>query len=182
MESNMFRELINGRRLAIGLGFWMEDPAIIGLAVDAGFDFVLPHVHKNIDNVVRAAVAARIPHLVTMPKLSQEQDPSLANRALDSGADGVSFPRVPSKQQAEYIVRLCHRDTEPVIAVRIGTKEGLENAEEILSVPGIDMVSISPQDLSQSLGVRLDDSVITEAQRHIIKLAKSTGVTVLQTA
>ncbi len=70
---------------------------------------------------------------------------------------------------------------EAVIWVMIESKEGLEHAEEILSVPGIEMVNVGCSDLCRSLGVRRDSPVIVEAQQHVIKLAKSAGVAVSQT-
>ena len=179
MEDNKFRQLIKSGRFAMGLNIHSEDPAMVRLATDAGFDFILPTIHKRTAKMVRAAVAAQIPHLVRMVDPDPANpDPSLIGKALDLGADGLQFMLVSSRQQAENIVRLCRRANEPVIAIKIETKEGLEHAEEIVSVPGIDMICSGPGDLSKSLGVRQDSPVVVEARQHIIKLAKSAGVAV----
>ena len=208
MEDNKFRQLIKSGRFAMGLSIHIQDPAIVELAAYAGFGFVGAGVHERIDNVVRAAEAAQIPILVGIP--GANPDPSLIGKVLDLGADGVRLPLVSSRQQAENIVRLCrippmgdrevfpggrlgkywgismeeftHRANEAVIAVRIETKEGLEHVEEILSVPGIDIVDVGHSDLCRSLGVRRDSPVIMEATQHVNEVAKSAGVAVMQLA
>ncbi len=208
MEDNKFRQLIKSGRYAMGLGISIADPAIVELAAYAGFDFLFARIHERIDDVVRAAEAAQIPVIVDIP--GENLDPSFIGQVLDLGADGVNFALVSSRQQVENIVRLCRippmgdrevfpggrlgkywgismeeftrRANEAVISIKIETKEGLEHAEEIVSVPGIDMMCVGPSDLSKSLGVRRDDAVIMEAQQHISKLAKSAGVAYMQGA
>ncbi len=169
---------------------------------------IAPSIVERMDDLVRAAEAAQIPVIVGIP--GGNLDPSLIGKALDLGIDGIKFALVSSRQQAENIVRLCRippmgdrevfpggrlgkywgismeeftrRANEAVIWVKIETKEGLEHAEEILSVPGIDIVDVGVSDLCRSLGVRRDAPVIVEAQQHIIKVAKSAGVAYMQLA
>jgi 4-hydroxy-2-oxoheptanedioate aldolase len=40
-----------------------------------------------------------------------------------------------------------------MILIHIEGVEGLENLEEIISVPGLDVIFLGPYDLSQSLGI-----------------------------
>ncbi len=205
MAENKLRQLIKSGRFAMGMTVNIPDPRIVELAAYAGFDFILPRMHERMGELVRAAEAAQIPVLPTIA--GGTRDPHLIGNVLDLGADGLTFALVSSRQQAENIVRLCKippmgdrentgsrvRDkyrgisgeeytrlvNDAVIVVKIESKEGLEHAEEILSVPGIDVVKVGKMDLSQSLGVEEDSPVVLEAQQHVIKLAKSAGVAVM---
>ncbi len=170
--------------------------------------FNIPTIRDNMTDLIRAAEAAQIP--ITIGMAGENPDPILIQQVLDLGADGIGFALVLSRQHAEKLVRFCklapigdreafpggriakywsitmeeytHRANDVVIGVTIESKEGLEHAEEILSVPGIDMVGVAPSDLSRSLNVRRDSAVIMEATQHVHKLAKSAGVTITQLA
>ncbi|HZS87544.1 MAG TPA: aldolase/citrate lyase family protein [Chloroflexota bacterium] len=126
-------------------------------------------------------------------------------RALDVGAQGVMVPMVESRQHAEAIVSACkyppqgrrgaafgvaHDDfragsvvetmaasnAEGAIILQIETARGVENADEIAAVPGVDVLWIGHFDLSQSLGipgqfdhprfVETVDAVVAACKRH----------------
>lgn len=101
------------------------------------------------------------------------------SRALDTGAAGVIVPLIESAEQAASAVAASRfapagrrsaggvrpiaegfgrylRKGDPVVAVMIETRAGLENAERIAAVDGVSFVFIGPGDLSLSLGI--DDS------------------------
>jgi 2-keto-3-deoxy-L-rhamnonate aldolase RhmA len=125
--------------------------------------------------------------------------------ALELGAAGIMVPRVESRAQAEEIVRyvryapegdrglsLCRAHTgfrrvpqkeytaraneEILVMAQIETKLAIDNLDDILSTPGIDMAFIGPSDLSLSCGIssslrspemrEIVDQVIAKAQRH----------------
>ena len=46
------------------------------------------------------------------------------------------------------------QDSETLLVVHIETKLGYENAEAIISTPGVDMVYVGPGDLTVELGPR----------------------------
>lgn len=108
--------------------------------------------------------------------------PAHAARLLDLGAMGLLFQMCETAEQAEELVRSvryppegrrgamfggAHDDygTEPVpsviegahdrtlVCVLIESERGVANAEEILSVPGVDVAHLGHGDLSLSLGV-----------------------------
>jgi 2-keto-3-deoxy-L-rhamnonate aldolase RhmA len=105
--------------------------------------------------------------------------------ALDAGARGIVVPMVNTKAEAEAMVRACkyspdgdrsnsgprgewgefgddyrkYMDTvneELLIIPMIETQQAIDNIDEILSVPGIDVLLIGPSDLSIELNVPLD--------------------------
>lgn len=106
----------------------------------------------------------------------------LIARVLDCGSDGVIFPRVESPELLSKAVSWCkfppvgirgfgltmmqadyepvtipqmieHRNENGMIILQIETVKALEGREELLSVPGLDVVMVGPVDLSISLGV-----------------------------
>jgi 2-dehydro-3-deoxyglucarate aldolase/4-hydroxy-2-oxoheptanedioate aldolase len=107
---------------------------------------------------------------------------SLVTRVLDVGAQGVIFPRVESAALLEEAIGwtkyppygtrgfgfmapqlnyeqlslpeiMQHLNSETMVIVQCETALSMENCDELLSVPGIDVAMVGPTDLSISLGV-----------------------------
>lgn len=131
-------------------------------------------------------------------------EPGIAMRLLDAGCMGIICPMVNDKAQAEAFVGACrypplgyrsfgptratlyagddygeHANREVITLAMIETTAGLENLEEILSVPGLDGVFVGPGDLSQSLGegARLDreDPAMLERLGYVANMARAQG-------
>ena len=106
----------------------------------------------------------------------------LVARALDNGADGIVFPRVEvarvagARRQLDKVpaggIRgfglttmavnyetmslaqiAAHLNDNVMVVLQIETVRAFEMREELLAVPGVDVVMIGPADLSISLGV-----------------------------
>lgn len=139
--------------------------------------------HAPIDQTLMAQMVGTIADvggpvpIVRVPSNSVEN----IKRALDSGAYGVLVPMVNTREEAEAVVRAAkyppvggrsiggaysnlafeadrteyynQANTEILIAIQLESREAVENCEEILSVPGIDMALIGPNDLHASLGL-----------------------------
>lgn len=104
------------------------------------------------------------------------------SRVLDAGASGVMVPMIENKQQAENLVKYSkytpiggrgysggiafsgytggkHADmmraqnARVITIAQIETRGGVENAEEIAAVEGIDALLIGPNDLSIALDI-----------------------------
>lgn len=83
-------------------------------------------------------------------------------------------------------VRLLHIGTtewvetlaSSVVALMIEKREALENLDDILDVPGVDMVHFGPADYAMSMGlVRPRDAAATrEVEAHVIATALRHGV------
>ncbi len=107
---------------------------------------------------------------------------SLVARALDAGAQGIMFPRVESPELLEKAVSwtrfpplgvrgfgltglqvnhekvtipeiIEHLNANTMVVLQIETRRALEARNELLAVPGIDVVMVGPADLSIALGV-----------------------------
>ena len=116
--------------------------------------------------------------VVRVPEISR----GTMQYALDSGADGVLIPLVNTQAEAERAVSYCRyppkgtrglnsaaraagwwqpnaavyaraTNKSVVAMVQIETVSGLENVDQIASVPGVDMLFVGPMDLSHGMGL-----------------------------
>lgn len=134
-------------------------------------------------------------------------DPAPILRLLDSGATGIIAPTIESAAQVRAVINavkyppLGGRSLGPSrpglyagesyteagnaavsAIVQIETAVGVERAEEILSVPGLDAVYIGPADLAVTYGLPgrgdWEDGPVREAIREIAVIARRHGVQV----
>ena len=153
-------------------------------------------------DMIRAAQLSGISPIIRV----YGNQPELIGRALDMGAEGVQIPMVCDKAGAIAAVtaakfspagaRGCSRfvrggryshmpkeeffgkaNDRTAVIVQVEGKEGLDNLEEILTVPGIDVLFIGPYDLSASLGVpgQVEHPSLLKAMDKILAQAKKTG-------
>jgi len=160
---------------------------------------------ETVENLVRAAELAGISAVVRV----RRNDPSLISRVLDVGAEGILVPQIATKREAQNVVRAakfapdgergvcCYvraaayshenkfdyftkANRESVVIVLIEGKRGLENLDQIIQVPGIDIVFIGPYDLSQSLGLpgQVDHPLVAEKMQEVVNKAQKAGLAV----
>lgn len=181
MNDMSLRQRIRAGESLVGTFCAIPHPAATEMVAAAGFDFIcLDTEHSAIgretaEDMLRAADAQGTPALVRVAGNTAE----LIAAALDGGAAGIVVPRVNTAAEAEAVVQAARfppigargagpgraaaygggiggyvgaANNDLLIAVQIETKRALENAAEISSVEGIDLVFIGPGDLSVSLG------------------------------
>ena len=135
--------------------------------------------------------------------------PSEIMRFLDAGAYGIICPMISSARDAAELVSACRyppqgsrsfgpargllyggadyldgANQEILVLGMIETREGLENLEEILAVPGLDGVYVGPNDLSLALGHRPENessvpevaSAIELVRRRTVETGKVAGI------
>jgi len=141
-------------------------------AEHGGFDV------ETIQDMISAGAHAGITPLVRVGELHY----SLVARFLDVGAQGVILPRVESPtllQEAiswarfppegkrgfgvmapmiDYEYRsfaeiMAHLNNNTLMVVQFETRSAMEHADELLSIPGVDVAMVGPSDLSVSLGI-----------------------------
>jgi len=138
-----------------------NDKATILRIVECGAEGVMvPHI-SDADAARRAVAAARY-----APEGSRGVYDGTP--AADYAAHG--FPSY--KELAE------HANREMVVAVMIEDVEGVDRVEEIVSVPGIDLVIAGPADLSFSMGLwgTVADSELGAAIERVRLAAESAGI------
>ena len=94
-------------------------------------------------------------------------------RVLLGDVHAVSFQTDP----ATYYERA---NEEILLVLQLEHIKAIENAEEILSVPGVDAFFIGPNDLLKSMGKKpgwdSDDPVFVDALKHLQEVGKKYGV------
>lgn len=136
-----------------------------------------PYTLHDLDNLGRAIELS--PNFCGMIKVEQSAQWHLAVRAMAAGIQNVLFTDVRTAADAEEVVRIVRPEgpgndythglangripldsptqfvqyyNDAVIAIMIEKRAGVENLEEILKVPGIDMVQFGPGDYGLSVG------------------------------
>jgi 4-hydroxy-2-oxoheptanedioate aldolase len=106
-------------------------------------------------------------------------DAAIIGHVLDAGAEGVIVPTVETADEARRAVAACRHmpdgvrshgalrlrfleggvSRETICIVMVESVRGLENVDEIVSVPGVDGIFLGPNDLSLSLGLPPHDGI-----------------------
>jgi 2-dehydro-3-deoxyglucarate aldolase/4-hydroxy-2-oxoheptanedioate aldolase len=153
--------------------------------------------------IIRVARLTEIPPLVRVAGPQYE----LIGRILDQGAVGVMLPRVERRGEVELLVQsikypplgkrgmssdaphsgynfkslaeFVELNNEDTIAIaQIERKAAIENIDDILAVPGVDVALVGPEDLSVSLGLAEGDvqALVTRAIETMMAAARRHGV------
>jgi 4-hydroxy-2-oxoheptanedioate aldolase len=164
-----------------------------------------PITAQMLPGFIRASEAARIPAIVRVA----ENNTAAIQQALDAGAAGVQIPQISSVEAARAavsaarfhpqglrglnpFVRAARYSAEPVadfmrrsnsevtVVLQIESTDGLQAVDQILEIPGIDVLFIGPYDLSQSLGIpgHTSDPRVFAAGEDIVEKAASRKVRV----
>lgn len=199
LQTNKLKAALKETRPVFGLLNSIPSPLVVEMLGYAGYDFVIldmEHVGVNpetLENMIRAAECAGITPLVRVPSTA----PDCIMRVLDCGAQGVVVPHVRNCSDAEQAVVAARyfplgqrgitggrttgfgaidlptyferANREIMVVAMIEDQEGVNNIEEIVAVPGIDMVLEGAIDLSQSLGkpAQSQEPDVQHAIRHI---------------
>jgi len=186
------------------------DPAFIEAAGYAGFDFCIldtehgPGTFQSQQNNIRAAeVAGMLPVIRT-----QDFSEASIGHALDIGALGVEIPQITNAEDARIAIShakffpegergVCRfvraanysamerseyfkNANKALVILQLEGKEAIKNLDEILAVPGIDIIFIGPYDLSQSLGVpgQVSHPDVIAKMKEITDRCAALGITV----
>ncbi len=160
---------------------------------------------ETVQNLIRAAELRGIAPFVRVPR----NDASEILRVLDVGAVGVHVPHISTAEEARRAVGACRfhpqgdrgvcrfvraagythipaaehfeaANQRTIVVLHIEGTEGLSNLEEILAVPGADVLFIGPYDLSQACGVpgEVDNPKVVESMRAAVERARDANVVV----
>lgn len=147
----------------------------------------------TLEHIIRAAEVSGTVPLVRIPERSKV----MSQKALDAGAKGIVIPFIQTKEDAEEAVKdanyppLGHRGscflTRPtgysakftpdywdsaneniLVVPLIEDQIGLDNIDEILSVPGIDFIFFGGRDYSMSCGFSQVNNPVTNNARDLL--------------
>lgn len=199
MRPNLTRQRLHDNQPAFGTMCNAASPLVAETLGHSGYDFViidLQHGENNLENAQVMFQALGNTPATPVVRVAAGL-PVYIQRALDMGAYGVIVPLVNNRQDAEAVVASVryapegNRSWGPargllyggadyfaqsaqtlLTFVMIESAEGLRNAEEILSVPGVDGVFVGPMDLGISLGFSPNTpKLATEVEEAIARIA-----------
>ncbi len=169
--------------------------------------FDMEHTGWSTETIRMLIATTRAAETVPMVRVPATQY-HLLSRPLDVGAMGLMVPMVEDEEQAKLIVRsakyfpeggrgaaftVAHDDyadgdvaskmasanAETMLIAQIETAKGVENAEAIAAVDGIDCLWIGHFDLTQSLGIpaQFDNPVFHDAVDKVLSACAAHGKT-----
>ncbi|KAJ5156011.1 hypothetical protein N7492_008814 [Penicillium capsulatum] len=166
--------------------------------VDAEHGLISDHHYYELTNAVGSENASPI---IRVPCAEEW----MIKRALDAGAHGIMTPMCHSEVDAANIVKytkyppLGTRGYGPMfsphafpgvnpgpeydegvnssatVAVQIESRSGVENAEKIAAVPGIDVLFIGPFDLAKQMGITRGGAEHESAIQRILAASHAAG-------
>lgn len=176
----------------------IKDPVIAKILSTTGLDYVLldtEHSGATMASLSETCLIARECGLYPMVRPTEPNDLKNNGRLLDAGAMGLVIPHIDSAEQARKIVgsmrffggtrgycaksmasgfqkmseEAMHRaDAEATCVVQFESVAAIEEAEEILSIDGIDVAIIGRGDLAHDMGLSgrpTDDRVSVQVER-----------------
>ncbi len=186
----------------IGTFLSIGSSAITELAAEVGYDWVLIDLEHgceseaSLPNQLRALRGSQTLAIVRV----SAPHPDLMGRVLDWGADGIMVPHVDTVEQALRCVQAAHYPPQghrgvsrtvraygygmkipegelpkPILLAQIETMEGVNHADHIAAVPGIDALFIGPADLNYDLKARQSPRSYEDCLQSVVKAAKDHG-------
>ena len=184
VPNHTLRQLRAGK-LAIGLG--VNQARTVGIATmakTAGFDWLfIDGEHSSMDGddaaqLSTAALSAGVTPIVRVAGFEHWH----ASRMLDNGAQGIVFPHVDTKEEAQKVANACRYppvgkrsmggalaqlgfasipvgeaarlvNEETLVVVMIESPQGVANADEIAATKGVDALLIGTNDLCFEMGI-----------------------------
>jgi 4-hydroxy-2-oxoheptanedioate aldolase len=190
---------------AFGYSLGLGSPLAAETLAHCGIDFLLldtQHGSFGPDSTIAALIAMAAGSATPMARVARN-DYTLIGRLLDEGTLGIVVPMVHTAEDAQAAADACRLpprgtrswgwgrasrygsdypdaiDDEVFVAVQIESRQAVENAEAILSVPGVDGCWAGPSDLALSLGIHPRDAAADErhqrALERVLAACRDTG-------
>ena len=179
-----------------------SDPEIYCAMANAGFDFIwieMQHSHLNYTDVARMIFACRDAPAIPFIRVPDATEGDI-QKATDIGALGIIVPMVDTAEKMETAVRFAKyppvgrrsqgggqygaiwgggyrqsaNDNIMVVAM-IETVEGVEAADEIAAVEGVDVVFVASSDLGSFSGASQGDPYYEGLVNQVVDATNSAG-------
>jgi 4-hydroxy-2-oxoheptanedioate aldolase len=210
MKTNPVRAKLKRGEPSVGTWLTLPDPTAAHLMSRTGFEWLtveLEHTPITFETAAQAFAIIASQGTVPLARVPWNNGENI-KRVLDTGAWGIVVPMVNTRAEAEAVVaaaryqplgkrsiggqlHAANFDTDPatyyrrandeiLVVVMAEHVEAIENIDEILSVPGIDVVFIGPNDLHNSMGKApvfdSTESQFVQAVQRVLKSARRHGV------
>ncbi len=199
------QKLMEGKPI-VGGTVYTSDPNIYCAMAESGFDFLWiemqhsPLTFSDVAKMIRACKGAPAIPFIRVP----DATPSDIQKATDVGALGIIVPMVATVEEAEEAVRYAkyppqgersqgsgqygelwgddyraNANDNMVVVVMIESPKGVEIADQIAAVPGVDVVFAASGDLGSFSGYKRDDpryqSMVQRIHDATLKAGKKLG-------
>ena len=203
---NAVKQKLADGKPVIGGTVYTSDPNIYCAMADAGFDFLwieMQHSPLSFSEVAKMIWACKDAPAIPFIRVPDATEGDI-QKAVDIGALGIIVPMVATVEEAEAAVRyakyppigrrsqgggqyraLWGKDYRPtandniMIVVMIETPDGIEIADQIAAVPGIDVVFAASGDIGSFTGYAQDDpryeKLIAKIHDDVLKAGKQLG-------
>jgi 4-hydroxy-2-oxoheptanedioate aldolase len=206
MKPNHVRAKLKRGEPSVGTWLTLPDPIAARMMARVGFDWLTVELEHSSTSLETAATNFAIISASGPVPLARVPWNNVQNikRVLDTGAWGVVVPMVNSRAEAEAAVDAARyapigkrtiggqlhainfecdpatyyaQANEQILLVLMAEHvDAIEKADEIFSVPGIDVVFIGPNDLTHSMGkapcFETEDRDFTDALEHILAICR----------
>jgi len=190
---------------AYGYALGMASPLAAEALAATGVDWILldnQHGSFGPDSTIACLMAMAAGSAIPMARVARN-DYTMIGRMLDEGALGIVVPMVHTPELAKQAADACRFppvgtrsygwgraarygddyvdwiNDELFLAIQLEDIDAVENAEAILSVPGVDGVWAGPSDLALSMGIdprrMADDDRHNRALEKIVQACRNTG-------
>lgn len=209
-QVNTLKAMLRDGKIPIGITVTLDSSSAAEAMAYAGFDYVvldMEHYPIDIETIHQMVQATRGTNTAPIVRVAWNEH-WLIKVALDTGAYGVMVPQVSTKEEAlaavcaaKYAPEGCRgfepfyaslrwgmsvpeyvaaANREVAVIIQIESPQAVENVNEILSVPGIDLVLPGPGDLAVAMGGldRIGTPEHTAALQKVLDACKRAGVPV----
>jgi 2-keto-3-deoxy-L-rhamnonate aldolase RhmA len=207
LRENTLKRRLQAGEATIGSWLSVAHPTIAEVMGQAGFDWLIVDMEHGIvgleaiQNLIIATQTTPAAPLVRVPW----NEPVIIKQVLEAGPVGLIIPQVTSAEEARAAVRSasyppagirgigCQRaagfgawfaeylqraNDDLLIGVQIEHTKAVENIDEIVRVPGVNLVFIGANDLSASMGLLGEPKHprVQEAIDTVLAAAKKVGI------
>src|SRR6266542_2590052 len=185
MKQNLARAKLKRGEPSVGTWLTLPDPVSARLMARVGFDWLtveLEHTPVNFETAAQSFTVIAGSGCVPMVNSRAEAEAvvraaryqPLGERSIGGQLHAANFDTDPGTYYARA-------NEEILVVLMIAHIKAIEAADDILSVPGVDVAFIGPNDLHNSMGKKplfeSNDKMFTDAVAHVMKTARKHGVT-----
>ncbi len=209
MRTNRVKTLLREGKPTYGTWLSLGDLFATRVLARMGFDWLtLDLEHSPIDWQQASSIFALIAEAGCIPLARVPQGShDYIKRVLDAGAFGIVVPMVDTVEQAQTAIRAAkypptgnrslggsmhamnfdctsteyfqRANEEILVVLQTESPRGIENAESIYSLPGVDAIFVGPVDLRAQMrspeGREASDAEFENALLRIVDIGKKTG-------
>jgi 4-hydroxy-2-oxoheptanedioate aldolase len=205
MRANTAKQQMAQGKPAFGYSLGLGSPLAAEALAQSGIDFILldnQHGSFGPDSTIACLMAMASGSAIPMARVARN-DYTMIGRLLDEGTLGIVIPMVHTVEEARAAAAACRLppvgnrswgwgraarygadyadriNDEVFVAVQLESIQAVENAEAIMSVPGVDGCWAGPADLALSMGIHPgranDDERHARALERVVAACRNTG-------